>query len=59
MELTLKIPENLNEITLGQYQKYLKMEKENEEQKEVFFYKKEKVFKKYACSCATPQLKAR
>jgi hypothetical protein len=32
MELTLKIPENLNEITLGQYQKYLKMEKENEDE---------------------------
>ena len=32
MELTLKIPENLTEITLGQYQKYLKMEKDNEDQ---------------------------
>lgn len=32
MELTLKIPENLNEITLGQYQKYLKMEKENKDE---------------------------
>ena len=32
MELTLKIPENLTEITLGQYQKYLKMEKDNEGQ---------------------------
>ena len=32
MELTLKIPENLKEITLGQYQKYLKMEKENEDE---------------------------
>ena len=32
MELTLKIPENLREITLGQYQKYLKMEKENEDE---------------------------
>ena len=32
MELTLKIPENLTEITLGQYQKYLKMEKENEDE---------------------------
>jgi hypothetical protein len=32
MELTLKIPENLREITLGQYQKYLKMEKENKDE---------------------------
>ena len=32
MEVTLKIPENLTEITLGQYQKYLKMEKENEDE---------------------------
>jgi len=32
MELTLQIPENLTEITLGQYQKYLKMEKENEDE---------------------------
>jgi hypothetical protein len=32
MELTLKIPENLREITLGQYQKYLKMQKENEDE---------------------------
>ena len=32
MELTLRIPENLREITLGQYQKYLKMEKENEDE---------------------------
>ena len=32
MELTLRIPENLKEITLGQYQKYLKMEKENEDE---------------------------
>ena len=32
MELTLQIPENLREITLGQYQKYLKMEKENEDE---------------------------
>jgi len=32
MELTLKIPENLREITLGQYQKYLKIEKENEDE---------------------------
>jgi len=32
MEVTLKIPENLKEITLGQYQKYLKMQKENEDE---------------------------
>jgi len=32
MEVTLKIPENLREITLGQYQKYLKMQKENEDE---------------------------
>ena len=32
MELTLKIPENLKEIKLGQYQKYLKMQKENEDE---------------------------
>ena len=32
MELTLQIPENLREVTLGQYQKYLKMEKENEDE---------------------------
>ena len=32
MELTLQIPENLKEVTLGQYQKYLKMEKENEDE---------------------------
>ena len=32
MELTLQIPEKLDEITLGQYQKYLKMEKENEDE---------------------------
>ena len=32
MELTLKIPEKLREITLGQYQKYLKMQKENEDE---------------------------
>ena len=32
MEITIKIPENLREITLGQYQKYLKMEKENEDE---------------------------
>ena len=32
MELTLQIPENLREITLGQYQRYLKMEKENEDE---------------------------
>ena len=43
----------------GQGEKEKRMEKENEEQKRYFFYKKEKVFKKYACSCATPQLKAR
>ena len=32
MEVTLRIPENLKEITLGQYQKYLKMQKENEDE---------------------------
>jgi|TARA_B100001094_G_scaffold97481_2_gene93525 hypothetical protein len=32
MEITIKIPENLREITLGQYQKYLKMEKENKDE---------------------------
>jgi len=32
MEVTLKIPENLKEITLGQYQKYLKFEKENKDE---------------------------
>ena len=32
MEVTLKIPENLKEITLGQYQKYLKIEKENKDE---------------------------
>tara|TARA_S200002703_G_scaffold68783_1_gene59689 strand:- start:8163 stop:8834 length:672 start_codon:yes stop_codon:yes gene_type:complete len=32
MEVTLRIPENLREITLGQYQKYLKMQKENEDE---------------------------
>jgi len=38
MELTLRIPESLTEITLGQYQKYLKMEKDNED--EVFVAQK-------------------
>jgi len=32
MEVTLRIPENLKEITLGQYQKYLKIEKENKDE---------------------------
>ena len=32
MELTLQIPGNLKEITLGQYQKYLKVEKDTEDQ---------------------------
>ena len=32
MEVTLKIPENHKEITLGQYQKYLKIEKENKDE---------------------------
>jgi hypothetical protein len=31
MKLTLKIPENLNEITLGQYQEFLRLENPNEE----------------------------
>jgi len=32
MEVTLRIPENLKEMTLGQYQKYLKIEKENKDE---------------------------
>lgn len=31
MEITVRIPENLDEITLGQYQKYLKVQDENED----------------------------
>ena len=38
MEITIKIPENLGEITLGQYQKYLKMQKETED--EIFIAQK-------------------
>ena len=32
MELSVRIPENLKEITLGQYQKYLKIQAENEDE---------------------------
>lgn len=32
MELSVRIPENLKEITLGQYQKYLKVQAENEDE---------------------------
>jgi len=32
MELSVRIPENLKEITLGQYQKYLKIQEENEDE---------------------------
>lgn len=32
MEITVRIPESLDEITLGQYQKYLKVQDENEDE---------------------------
>lgn len=32
MELSVRIPESLDEITLGQYQKYLKIQDENEDE---------------------------